>query len=314
MELPDREAIDWIVRTYAHLRAAHGEAIGDPALVQPTSEYFPDPFPTDGATLERLLQRVLSYAPVAADLRIELAIQIAEEGHAGGCGSAACGDGGGGGARDQATVEELDEGYRVSVAATDLGNPEVLTASLARSAGLLVLHEAGEPVSVPENEIAAVVCGFGVLLANGAAVWAKSCGGLRMAQATVLSVEELALALALFAATGEAGAGKARKHLGATQREAFGLAWDWVESNPRLVEALREAPATLESGALPLEPVRGVLGQWLHDRRARSLERSLRAGAAAAAAPPMTDEERQRRLERQERLREVSSLLDLPDR
>ena len=69
----------------------------------------------------------------------------------------------------------------------------------ARAAsGALVLHEAGEESTMatgPEAEIAAVACGLGVLLANGASVWAKSCGGLRMAQATVLSVEEAAVAL-----------------------------------------------------------------------------------------------------------------------
>jgi hypothetical protein len=302
MELPDREALDWIVRTFAHLRASHGEAIGTPTLVQPTGEYFPDPFPKDGATLERLLRRVLSYAPISADVRVELAILMADDGHAGGCGSAACGAQDGG-SPEVARVQELDDGYRVLVAATDLGNPDVLTTSLARSAGMLVLHEAGEPVGVAESEIAAVVCGFGVLLVNGAAVWAKSCGGLRMAQATVLSVEEIAVALALFTATSGLKPGKAREQLGVTQREAFELAWDWVDSNRRLAAALRDDPASLASGELPLEPVRGVLGQWLHDRRTKRLENSLRS---AAAAPVMT-EERRRRLE------ELNSLLDLPD-
>ena len=97
-------------------------------------------------------------------------------------------------------VHELENGYRVVVSATDVGNPDVLSTSLARSVGALVLHEAGEHVGAVPSEIAAVVCGFGVLLLNGSAVWAKACGGLRMAQATVLPVEEMAVALALFVA------------------------------------------------------------------------------------------------------------------
>jgi hypothetical protein len=304
MELPDPEALRWIVKTFAHLRAAHGHAIGQPALVQPTGEFFPDAFEADGASLDRLLRRVLAYAPISGEVRVELAVLVPDETHGGGCGSAACGPGAAKGAAP-ASVQELDDGYRVVVSAADLANPDVLATSLARSAGALVLHEAGEAVGAQESEIAAIACGFGVLLANGASVWAKSCGGLRMAQATVLPVEEIAVALALFVAVSGHGASKARKHLGATQREAFALAWDWLESNPLLVESLRDAPERLESGVLDLEPVRGVLGQWLHKRK---LEKAMRV-ARAPEPTPMT-EERKRRLERME---EVNALLDLPE-
>src|ERR1019366_5288750 len=113
------------------------------------------------------------------------------------CGSAACGPGAGTGSTP-ATVHELDDGYRVVVSATDLGNPDVLATSLARAAGARLARGRRAPGGAQESEIAAVVCGFGVLLANGASVWAKSCGGLRVAQSTVLSVEELGVALALF--------------------------------------------------------------------------------------------------------------------
>jgi hypothetical protein len=280
MDLPNREALTWIVQTFAHLRAAHGAAIGAPSLVQPTSEFFPDPFRSDGESLGRLLKRVLAYAPVSDKLRVELAILLPDEGNPGGCGSAACGSGSGEDRDAAMNVQELEDGYRVIVSANDLGNADLLTTALARAAGALVLHEAGEPVSVEEAEIAAVACGFGVLLANGASVWAKSCGGLRVAQATRLPVEEIAVALALFAAIHRRGSAKVanvanvRKHLGATQREAFELASDWVESNPLIADSLRDDPRRLESGALDLEPVRGVFGQWLHKRK---LERAMRA-------------------------------------
>jgi hypothetical protein len=247
---------------------------------------------------------MLGYAPLSDELHVELALLMPEEGQGGGgCGSAACGPGVARGPAGM-NVQELDDGYRVMVSASDLGNADVLATSLARSIGSLVLLEAGEPLEADASEIAAVACGFGVLLANGASVWAKSCGGLRMAQATMLPVEQIAVALALFVAIDGRGSAGARRHLGATQREAFELAWDWVESNPLTIESLRDEPRRLESGVLDLEPVRGVLGQWLHKRK---LEKAMRV--QPKATEPMT-EERRRRLER---MKEVSSLFDLPD-
>jgi hypothetical protein len=143
-----------------------------------------------------------------------------------------------------------------------------------------------------------------VLLANGSAVWAKSCGGLRMAQASVLPVEEAAVALALFVAVHGRKASEARAHLGATQREALDLAFAWTDSNPLLVETLRDRPALLEGGAFEIEPVRGMLGRWLHKRK---LDKEMRAHSAhstvAAAAPPVSEEKRRR-------LEEARALVD----
>ena len=298
MDLPGDDSLRRIVKTFAHLRAAHGAAIGAPALVQPTAEYFPDEFRRDASSVDRLLRRMIDYAPLSSELGVELAFFTPEPGHAGGCGSAACGSDGVGGAGGVG-VRELETGYRVEVSAADVGNPDVLSTSLARSVGALVLHEADELVGAETSELAAVVCGFGVLLLNGSAVWAKSCGGLRMAQATVHPVEEMAVALALFVAIHERKVSQARRHLAATQREAFDVAHDWVESNPLLIAALRDRPQRLESGTLDLEPVRGVLGQWLHKR---NLERALRARPAGSASAITAERRRQ--------LEEVSALLD----
>jgi hypothetical protein len=292
MDLPSDEALRWIVRTYARLRAAHGEALGDPTLVQPTGKFFPDEFRLDAASVERLLRRIIGYSPVSDDIGIELAFVEPEADHAGGCGSLACGTAGGRGARGG--VQELPDGYRVVLAATDVGNPDVLTTALARSVGALALLEAGEEADPAEAEIVGVACGFGVLLANGAAVWAKSCGGLRMARATVLSVEELSVALALFAAVHETRPSEARSSLGATQREAFASAEAWVESNPLLVETLRDRPALLEAGVFDIEPVRGIVGRWLHRRK---VAEAMRAPASAGASKVPVSDERRRRLE-----------------
>jgi hypothetical protein len=335
MDLPNDDALRRIVASFAGLRAAYGKAIGEPALVQPTGEFFPDHFTPDAAGVDRMLRRMLDYAPVSAELAVELAFFVPAEGHAGGCGSAACGPGGeAGGGLAAASVQELDDGYRVVVSATDVGTPALLGASLSRSIGSLILHEAGEPVARPsarsvtarpsarsvtarpsarsvtarpsdpamtwteETEMAAIVAGFGVLLANGAAVWAKSCGGLRMAQATLLPIEEIAVGLALFVAVHRCDASRARKHLGLTQREAFEVASDWVDSNPMLVDSLRDHPDALSGGAFDLEPIRGIFGQWLHKRKIESAMR------VPVRRPSSMSDERRRRIE------EVAALLD----
>jgi hypothetical protein len=298
MDLPSDDALRWIVRSYARLRARHGEAFAGPVLVQPTGEFFPDEFRLDASSVERLLRRLIAYSPVADDVGIELAFIDASHDAGGGCGSAACGPGGkSAGARP--AVQELEDGYRVFVAATDVANPDLLTTSLARSVGALTLLEAGEEVDPGDEEIAAAACGFGVLLASGASVWAKSCGGLRMAQATTLPVEELTVALALFAGIHGTKVSDVRAHLGVTQREAFDLAVAWVESNPLLLESLRDRPAVLEGGAFDVEPVRGLVGRWFHRRK---VDRELHAPAAPARAPLSDDKRR--------RLEEARALVD----
>jgi hypothetical protein len=298
MDLPDEESLRRIVRSLAHLRAAHGEGIGRPPLVQPTGAFFPDEFRGDAASVARLLKKMIDLAPLSSEIGVELAFAMPDEERAGGCGSLACGSAGDGGSAG-ASVEELDAHYRVVVSTNDVANADVLATSLARSIGALVLLETDEPVSAGESELAAVACGFGVLLLNGAAVWAKSCGGLRMAQATSLSVEEMGVALALFAAVHEYKPSEARKHLGATQRAAFETAQDWVDSNPWLIESLRDAPHRLETGGIDLEPVRGVFGQWWHRRK---LEQALRA--PSSRPPSAVSDARRRRIE------EIEALMD----
>jgi hypothetical protein len=237
---------------------------------------------------------MLTHSPLADDLPVQFAFVEAEGGGegGGGCGSAACGSAGGGGAR-VLPVEEAGEGYRVYVSVADVGQPEVLAASLARAVGALVLREGDAELdaSSGESEIAAAACGFGVLLANGAAVWAKSCGGLRMAQATLLPVEELSVALALFAAVTGTPASQVRAHLPATQREALDHALAWVESNPLLAETLRDRPDELTSGRFDLEPVRGAIGRWFYKRK---LEKEMRVAPPPLQAPAPSDERRRR--------------------
>ena len=84
----------------------------------------------------------------------------------------------------------------------DVGDPVLLAASLARSAGHVVLGEAGEDDASDGAlaEIAATACGFGLLLLQrGVCVYTKSCGGLRAHQGTHLTLVSTAVTLGLFA-------------------------------------------------------------------------------------------------------------------
>lgn len=154
MELSD-DALRSIVAHLAHLRAAYGEVLAEPDLVEPTGEYFPDEFKLEGGAIDRLMRRMMTYAPLATDLDVQLAI-VEPEGDApkgGGCGSGACGPGDKGAKASQVLrpAIETEDGYAVVLASADVGEPKLLTASLARSMGRLVLFEADEDVD-PRDE------------------------------------------------------------------------------------------------------------------------------------------------------------------
>jgi hypothetical protein len=313
MDLPPEETLRWVLRAYAEIRTALNRrggpaaaplelrpgAAGTPRLVQPDGEFFPDEFHHDMPSLERLLGRMAGYSPIGSGAALGVHL-LEAEGEAcesgGGCG---CGSEEGAGERS-GRVDPADEGYRVWIRPRDAGRAEVLTAVMARAIGAIVLHEAAAEIDDRRSEMAAVACGFGVLLVNGAAIWGKACGGLRMTRATALTVEELAVALALFGGLHGIRPSTTRRHLETTQRAAFDVAHDWVESNPMLLEELRDRPQILEGGVFDVEPVRGVIGRWFHKRR---LEREMRAVATAPPPIAMTDD-------KQRRLREARALVD----
>jgi hypothetical protein len=133
------------------------------------------------------------------------------------------------------------------------------------------LAEADESVHPDEaammSELCAAAAGYGILLTNGSYVVAKGCGGMKMHQGTHLAVSEHAVLLALFVRVHGHKPADARAHLETTQNEEFAEALRWVDSNPALVEALRDEPATLEDGVFSIEPVRGVFARWLAGRK-----------------------------------------------
>ncbi len=289
MDLPPEESLRWIVSRYAGLWSRHGEAIGTPDLVQPTGDYFPDAFTPSGDGVARLVARLLEYAPVRQGLDVRLRFVEADGQEGGGCGTGGCGTGGCSTEKaDQAVardrVIETEEGYLLELPVESVGNPVVLTATLARTAGAIVLAEAGEEVRRDElggmSELAAVVSGLGVLVASGAYVYGKSCGGARVSRHTHLSLEEAAVALALFTALHGIKPRVAKAYLETTQSAAFDEAFDWVESNPGVVTQLRTRPEVLEAGMFRCEETKGFFGKMLA-RRAASEEESAFAFSPA---------------------------------
>ncbi len=278
-----------LVCRYAELRHAWRDFLVDLALVLPNGEYFPDPFTKDASGVERLLRRVLGYAPLSSELEVRLGFLEEEESADGArCGSGACGTG----AKYSAHYNIFDEGdgYRVLLRPADLENATALVCSLSRSAGALVLAESGEEMREPvvDTEIAATVCGYGALLTSGAAIYAKGCGGLRMHQATALSVSELAVLTALFARTHNEKTGRVRSHFGATQQEAWDQALAWVDSNRNLVQMLKDEPAAVASGMSEWNATQGFFSR-LFARKEEPIP--------APKTSNLTDEQRTRMLE-----------------
>ncbi len=302
MELGE-EAIRSIVSHLAHLRAEYGEVLGDADLVLPNGDYFPDEFKLDPASVDRLMRRMLTYAPLSEDLEVKLAFVESEDADGGGCGGGACSTKGDVQLARGAGAVETQDGYAVLVHVGDTGDPKLLTASLARAIGRLVLFCADEEIDARDEgaaaELTAVACGLGPILLGGASVYKKGCGGMRRHQATFLGPEELALATALFVRVRDAKAGSVKKYLEPTQAEAWDAALAWVDSQPKLVRALAENPETLADGIFSLEEKKGLLSRLLTRKKEDDVE---------LAAP--TSARRERTPEEERRIAETKALVE----
>jgi hypothetical protein len=312
MDLPSDDSLRLIVQTYAAFRAAHGEAIGTPDLVEPNETYFPDAITLSAEGIATLLRRMLSYAPVGND--VPIALTFLEEENAksgGGCSSGACGsdDAKGGGIRGGVT--ETADHYVVALNTMDARDPILLTTSLARSIGSVVRLEAGEEesrvdatVRGAEAEVAAAAIGFGILLANGSHVYAKGCGGVRMHQGTHLSLMETAIVLALFVRVHEADPARARSHFQTTQKEAWDDALAWVDSNDAIVAALVDHPESLATGHFTLQSTKGFLSRLFGKKRDR-LPSEMEIAMSAHVRP-----RRVRSADEERRLAEAKALVN----
>jgi hypothetical protein len=262
MELPAQSVLFAVTQRYARLLSRFGDEIGKRPLVLPTAEFFPDVFVQDEPSVARLLSRMQAHAGMD-DIPIDTKLVGADEpsANAGGCGSGACSTIHGTEAQTERLVEQ-GGGWRVNVPASEIGHPVVLTTQLARTLALVFLLESrgeDEPLDAPLEvtvDLAAVSLGFGALLLEGSYIYAKSCGGPSVARVTHIGPGELAFALSLFAARGGHSLRAALKQAGTTQQALLTEAKALVESNQKLVAALKNHPERVAAGDFALEESR----------------------------------------------------------
>src|SRR5262245_54440547 len=141
----DDAAFRALAQRYARLVDELELEQGEPLLVLPNAEYFPDRFTGDAASVERLTARMQGYAGLE---NVEIHTQVVGEpaqASGGGCGTGACGAPGcapseADGAKGP-RVERTANGYVFRVPSEELGHSIVLTARLATSLGAVALLE-----------------------------------------------------------------------------------------------------------------------------------------------------------------------------
>src|SRR6187549_1017721 len=290
MELPDLTGRAELVRRYARLLQSFGAELGERPLVRHDTQFFPDRFEKDQASLELLVRRLQTHAGLLdVPLRVQLLTPdgLPSEGSAGcntgGCGTGGCGPGaqsgsggsgsggsgsGGSGSGDGAKLPRLVEsaqGWTLNVGEAELHHPVALTTQLSLALADIFLTEtesASAPVEAPREvsrDLACVALGLGLLVLEGSFIYSKSCGGPSVARLTQLSVGELSVACSLFIASGGHSARRALAHLGTTQRALLSEASDWAASNPELIRQLAEDPGQLATRTPAVQDTRSWL-------------------------------------------------------
>jgi hypothetical protein len=303
MTLSEDAFRDLVAMTARALSALDGLLEADD-LIEPTGKYFPDEFSLQAEPIAKLVLRMRGYTPLSADMPLAIAFTEpdAEQSGGGGCGGGACSTGG------EAHVArggfmETEDGYAVVIDVRDAPEPALLTGSIARALGGIVLAEA--EVDVPRDalgfagEMCASAMGLGVLVAASSCVYKKGCGGMKMHRGTHASVEESVMALALYCRTRDISPSRARGHLEVTQREAFDEALRLVDGNDHVTRALREHPETLVDGAFQVRAPKGLLGRLFGKKSDASITES---------APP--SERKKRTAEEEARLAEARRLVE----
>ena len=266
-------------------------------LVLPNGEFFPDHFNGDEASVQRMLERMLSHAGLS-DMALE--VRFWGEQSDASCGTGACGSCGPSASEPESVERLMDAGehWQVNVLPAEARDPVALGCALSRAIALAVLLEADRPPrEVPLDlavDLAAVGLGFGVLLLEGSHIYRKSCGGPSIGRVTALGPTELALATALAAAAHGESVRKVTKHLSPTQVEAFGEAKAWADSNPALASLIRTDPERAVRGNFELAEPKSWLGRFFGTKTRRTpsaenastieeLEAALAAGSARRA-------------------------------
>jgi hypothetical protein len=266
---------------------------GEPLLVLPNAEFFPDRFTGDAASVARLAARMQGYAGLESFEIETRVVGDAPVASGGGCGTGACGAPGCGPGEtdgsDGPRVEKTERGYLFRVPSAELGHPIVLTARIATSLGAVSLverHPHGKTTAFDgaQAELAATALGFGVLLLEASYLYSKSCGGPNVQRGTALPTDELAGLFALFLAREEHAPKAALAELGTTQRAAVRDACALVGECPGLVAHLKKDPERVARGDFSLHDGGSFLSKLFgRSKRSRSPSRAEREAAALTA-------------------------------
>ena len=268
MDLPAEPQSRWILRRIASLLSFGAEPVR--GLCTPTPEFFPDRFDGSPKSVAALLARIQEHAGLH-HIEAELAI-IHPEGETqtvSSCSSGACGGAGKSEARLDRLAQREDGSYVVAIGAGEVQNPVVLTTALVRAvAGMFMLESAACEVMPlaerePATDLAAVLLGFGVLVANGSYIYAKGCSGVRVHSVTKMPTSEIALALAIFCKLHRVSDRLAAKHLELTPRAHFEEASVWASSNVSVLRLLRSDPSAIEQDDFKLSEARSWFARAL---------------------------------------------------
>jgi hypothetical protein len=309
MDLPAETQLRWILSHTATLLAQGAEPVR--GLILPTGEFFPDRFDGSPQSVASLMRRVQDHAGLG-DLKVDLNL-VSPEGETQkvSCSSGACGGTGTIDAKLDRVARRDDGSYLVTIPAAEVMNSTVLTTGMIRAVAFMFMTEADAYAGTlavdqePLTDLAAVMLGFGVLLANGSYLYQKGCGGVKVHSATRMPVDEITVGLALFCKLFEVPERTAARHLELTQSEHFDEAAAWASSNASVVKLLRKKPDAIHEGEYSLSPARGWLARVLGvgakkhaaspDEELAELERAARA-AAPTSAKKALDPARARKL------------------
>jgi hypothetical protein len=224
------------------------------------------------------MTRVQGHAGLS-DLEVELRI-VTPEGAAQtvSCSSGACGGRGTIDVKLDRVARRDDGRYVVAIGEGEIKSPVVLTTSMVRAVACMFMIEADAYHGTlaedrePLTDLAGVLLGFGVLLANGSHIYMKGCGGVQVHSATRLPVDEITVALGLFC-------------------RLFDVPERTVKSR-----LLRKSPDAARAGEYALSPSRSWLARVLGvgarkrpataDEELADLERAMRSSGATRKQAP----------------------------